>query len=276
MMSEDQQEQQPSVQMSGVEQRIGGQEPVEKTEGTNVWKVLGIGCGAGCLVIVIIAVIAVVVFIRNLGKMAAFFVENTALPAVKQSNLPEDQKASITRDLERLATALRQNQVTLEQAKIVAKRLEQGPLMPYVFLRAIQVQHIANSNLSADEKQNASLQIQRFMRGVVEGKIPNQAAYTVMDPVTDRGSGQRPQIKQKVTEEEVRAFIKGLKQKADEAQVPNEPYEIDVAEEIHKIVVDALGEETGGETPKPAPAGDETSAPNPESGARIPALRPVA
>jgi hypothetical protein len=88
------------------------------------------------------------------------------------------------------------------------------------------------------------------MRGVYEKKIDQEAFNEAMprggqesaelaedfDP--DTMQPQEPQV----TDEEVRQMLVRLKKLADDAEIPDEPFQIDVGDEVKKVVDKALAD----------------------------------
>jgi len=246
--------------MSDMEQRISGE---EEGKGSGVWGKVAIGCGAGCLVVVILGVVAGVILMRKARSLGADFAKKAIEELVADSDLPADKKAAVNGHVGRLTDAFKGGKVSLKQLAKAGERLAEGPLVPYIMVSAFETKHVAPSSLSAEEKQQAKLDLQRFVRGFVEKKIPKEAVDQLMNTVTVEEQVATPtgpagqthtrtkkKLKEKLTPEELKAFLVSVKEHADKAEVPNEPYELDVAEEVRKVVDSALKAQ---EAPSEAP-----------------------
>jgi hypothetical protein len=76
---------------------------------------------------------------------------------------------------------------------------------------------------------------------VVEKSISPQSIRDILAPVTVQGPNNQIQLKQKVTDEELRQLFKNAKNQADSAKVPDEEYKINVGDELTKAIDKALG-----------------------------------
>ena len=111
--------------------------------------------------------------------------------------------------------------------------------------------YIRDSGLSDDEKAAAEIAIHRFARGVIDESIPEAEREAVLDTISSENAQGQREFKQKLTDDEVRAFVNAAKQAADDAGVAEEVPEINFADEFDKAIDEALGE-----TAKPAAAPD--------------------
>ena len=101
-------------------------------------------------------------------------------------------------------------------------------------------QYINPSDLSDEEKADALLTLQRFARGVFEKSIPQKALDEITAPIKVGPVGQQ-ELKETITTDELKALIEAARARADEAGVPNEPFEVNIADEIDKAIDAALG-----------------------------------
>jgi hypothetical protein len=106
------------------------------------------------------------------------------------------------------------------------------------------------------------LSLQRFARGVFEKSIPTSAIDEVTGPISTKDAQGHTQFKQQLTTEELEEFIAAAKARADSAKVPNEPFQINVADELDKAIDKAMANGGAATTPSDVPAT------NPSSGAQ--------
>jgi hypothetical protein len=90
--------------------------------------------------------------------------------------------------------------------------------------------------MTQEEKTDAILTLQRFARGVVEKKISKSEVEDVVKPVTKLKGNGRWELKENPTRMELDQFIANAKAKADGVMIPEEPYELDIADELHKAI----------------------------------------
>lgn len=56
----------------------------------------------------------------------------------------------------------------------------------------------------------------------------------------DRQPDGSEQLKERLTDAELKAFLEKAKEKADAANVPDEPFEVNIADELEKAIDKAL------------------------------------
>ena len=129
------------------------------------------------------------------------------------------------------------------------EKLVESPLLHLGMVYAFENMHVAPSDMTADEKQAAKRSLQRFARGVFEEAIDPSEVHQVFALITTPdGQGNR-QIKQQLTRQELDTFLAAVTAEADEAQVPDEPFAVDVATRIEEAVDEALAPSSAAPTP---------------------------
>ena len=101
--------------------------------------------------------------------------------------------------------------------------------------------YLRDSGLSEEELAAADLAVQRFARGVIDKSIPEAKREELLDMVSDKDSQGRREFRKSLTDDELRAFLAGITEAADEAGVPEEVPEINFADEFDEAVDMALG-----------------------------------
>lgn len=228
--------------------------PVERRSG---WK----SCLTGCLIVcVILAVIAILIGVwigRNARGWTANLLEEGVRQGVATSQLPAQEQQEIMVQVERVSTAIRDGSMSLDQMKLLAKKFAESPLMTLVVATAIEQGYIAKSGLTAEEKAAGGVTLNRFIRGALDDKIKEPGIDAAMAHVADRDAGGEWQLRQKLTDDELKAFLAEAKKQADEAGIPEQPAAIDPSEEVKRIVDEALN------VPAP-PESEPVVAPAPE------------
>ena len=127
----------------------------------------------------------------------------------------------------------------------IAEKLTQSPIFPIAAVYLVDSHYVQPSDMTEDEKAAARIDLQRFARGVIEEKIPLDRLKQVIAPIAEPGAGDQINLKKKVTRQELDAFLANVKTEADDASIPNEPFEIDFADELGKTIDEALGQGGG-------------------------------
>ena len=210
-------------------------------EKSNVWMYVLLGCGGALLLTVLLCAGIGVYVWKNAKQIGAEGARVVATQAVNESQLPEDQKRGIKGHIDRLANDFKSGAISLQDLSRVMEEIVQSPLMQIGVLYFVDQQHIRPSDLTDEEKQDASLQLERFARGLHEGSIPMTRLDDAIAPISTRGPNNQWQVKTNPTTEELRRFIATVKKEADAHHVPNEPYQVDISDELGKVIDRALG-----------------------------------
>jgi hypothetical protein len=213
--------------------------PQQKSGGSNCLKILG----CGCLVLLILGAVAVFLVIKFRRHLLMWVPRTAAVAAIRHSDLPEEQKEGLVKQIDRVTDAYKAGEVELKQVGKVLEGLAKSPIIPMALIHLADVKYVQLSGLSEAEKKQGSLDLQRFGRGVVEKKISDEEIGAARDHIAVKKGENEWELKQKLTDDEVRAFLATVKGTADKHNIPNEPYKIDPVAEFKKVVDEALKKE---------------------------------
>ena len=245
--------------------------------GGKILLIFAIGCLG--LILLAIASCAVGVFFlaRNIRTFGADIASAALTSAIEESELSESDKREIKAEVERIRDEFKAGNVSGEQVGLIFQALAESPLFPMGMLYAIEQEHIADSDLDAQEKEDARLVLQRVSRGLFERTIDAQQLNEPMRHISRTDREGSFELKQKVSAEELRAFIAECRQLADDAGIPEEEFQVDIAAEFKRAVDRALsgdmqpGQFPGGPFPQPAPP----IAPPPDAPQEVEVVPPV-
>lgn len=200
--------------------------------------------GCGCLLAGVLAItIAVGVWIALSWKnLAADGARAVTTQVVSQSSLKAEDKARIIKRIDLLADDFKTGKLSSEQAVKVLQQIAQSPLFPIALVMAAEEKYVKPSGLSDDDKKAAQVTLQRLARGAFEKKIAEADLNEVMQLLMQKQADGRDQLKQFLTDAELTAFLEKAKQKADAAEVPDEPFDVNIADEVEKAIDRALAE----------------------------------
>ena len=123
-------------------------------------------CLIGCLVVLgvmlVLMIVVVVWFLRNWRGWAADFGSQAVNQAIDASDLPPQEKGEVKVQVERVAKALRDGRISLQQAGMILQKVFESPLMPALVVAAIDKHYIERSGLSDDEKAQGRVGAQSF------------------------------------------------------------------------------------------------------------------
>lgn len=159
--------------------------------------------------------------------------------AIEQSDMrPEDKKATIA-EIERVAEGFKQGKISGDELGKILTEFGKSPLMAAMMLYGLQEQYLNQSQLSDEEKAAARLTFQRIARGVAEKKLKNEDLEPAVQLISEDVPNQGRRMKQKITDEELRAVLKKLDEIAAAKEVPEGEFQLDVAKELRRIVDEA-------------------------------------
>jgi hypothetical protein len=179
---------------------------------------------------------------QNTGKWVADATRAVVVQMVNDSDLPEEEKAEIKVQLDRVVEKYKSGEITLEQVGKVMEKLVESPVFATLIVKAAEAKYIDPSGLDDEEKAQARLVLQRIARGTVEKKIDPKTLEPALDHISHTDPQGNRQLKEHVSDAELRDFIAELKRVADAAQIPDEPYEVNFGAEIRRAVDEALQE----------------------------------
>jgi len=214
-------------------------DPYEKKSGS-VWGKVAIGCGI-VLVLAMCLVAAGGYWLWNNAKsLASGVAAEGIIQAVESSDMTDDQKSRIVSRVEQVRDDFVAGDITLEQVGEIGKRISESPAFYIASVMFVEQVYIAPSGLSDEEKEGANRTLQRFARGLYEKSYPMEALDDVLAPIQETDAGGHKQFKDKPTNEDLGKLLELAKQKADDADVPDEPFEVDVASEIEDAIDEVL------------------------------------
>jgi hypothetical protein len=218
----------------------------------------GSGCGLGillgCLGVFVVCVILCAGSVwnvqQNAGKWVAGMVREVIVATVNASEIPAGEKAEVIAQIDRVADAYKQGRIRAEDLEPMMQKLEKSPAFLMMQTWGLEQAYIEPSGLSDEEKEQGRRTIERAFRGLVEQKItqdefrgvvpqqPGQADVKIDNgkTVVKASRGQRSPL----TDEEVRTMLADLKKLADDAEIPDEPFTIDIGDEVKKLVDEVL------------------------------------
>lgn len=194
----------------------------------------------GCLIVlailVTLAAAAGIYVAMKWKSWAASAAKSAARSAIQSSQLSEDQKQRIVARIDSLADDFESGNVTVEQVIAVFEEIMKSPLLQVAMVYAAKEMYIVPSALSDEEKAAGVRSLERFARGIYEKKIANEALSEVTAPITTTNAQGQKQLKEKVTTEELKEFLAVAKKKANDAGIPDEKFDVDIAAELEKAI----------------------------------------
>jgi hypothetical protein len=167
---------------------------------------------------------------------AANVTKKAAADAVAKSSLAPDDKDRVLKRINQLADDFEAGKVSTEQIGRVMQQIAESPLLPLGLVMAADEKYLKPSGLTSEDKEDGRRTLQRLARGAFEKGIPENDVQEVMQLVMQRQPDGSQQLKERLTDAELTAFLEKAKEKADAASVPDEPFEVNIADEIEKAI----------------------------------------
>ncbi|MBI2477704.1 MAG: hypothetical protein HYV60_03370 [Planctomycetia bacterium] len=200
------------------------------------------GC-ATCL-IVLLGLMFVGILLCGFGtwyvvKKAPDWARDAIVSGIEGSDLTAEDKQIVTEQVDRVVDDYKAGKITMQQLGEIAQELSESPLLPLMMAMAAEEAYVKPSGLSDEEKEQAERTFQRVARGVFEKQIDTDELNTALDFVSTADANGNRQFKNPVTDEDLRLMLTELKRLADETEIPDEPYEVNVGAEF-KAAVDRV------------------------------------
>lgn len=208
------------------------------------------GCCLGCVIVLLIGIIA----IAGIGYYVYVGVANAAAEGVRQfakevvadAPIPEPQKERIAGKIEFLVNELtrldkligriQEGKFSEENLKKVVEDAMKSPIVQGLMVEVAKGKYLEESELSDEEKAQAESVWRRFIQGLVDGRISQDQAKEVLNKIsTAKGDGER-EFDEEISDEKLRDFIDSCKGLADNAGIPENAPEVNLADEFDRLV----------------------------------------
>jgi len=203
-------------------------------------------CLIGCLAIFVLMMLFVIAAAVWVGRNWRGWTADLGLQVLNQgidtSDLPAAEKDEVKVQVKRIATGFRDGKISAEQLGTIVQKLAQSPLMPTFVVMAVDKQYFNRSGLSDEEKAQGRKDLKRFARGMIDGKIDQKGIDAIMSHIADRKPDGEWQLRQNVSDADLRAALAEAKSRADEAGIAEEPENVDPSDEFKRIIDEALNE----------------------------------
>ncbi len=236
-----------------------------------------VGCLSTLAVLLILFLVGSIYTYTHWKGWTAEGMRKVMTSLIDDSQLSEDQKTQIIVEIDALADEFKAGNVSLEELAEVAQELAESPLILMGTVQALKSHYVDSSDMNDEEKADAEQQLQRFTRGMYEDKIAEAKIDEVLQPLLKQpGDGEDVTVgmsitvnnrawnfKESISREELDKFIENVRAASDEGSVPDEPYEIDIAQEITAAIDRALNRNAAQVTAEDPPATNQLPAGEP-------------
>lgn len=235
-----------------------------------------VGCGVVLLIFVILAGIGIFVVATKWRGWTASTSTKMVDTMLTKAQIDPVEHDEIMVHVHSMMERFENKEITLEQMGLIVQELAESPVIPAALVIAIDKLYITTSGLPEEEQHQARIDLTRFTQGLFEESIDPNSINEVLEPVVTNTPDEndiRLNLKldengstitalrsaDEVSDEELRTLIATAKAKADEAEIGENPPQIDLSDEIGKAIATALGEIT----PEPAELPESPDTPDP-------------
>lgn len=202
------------------------------------------GCLLGCLgavvVLLIVGVVATIWVSRNWRNLAASTMSTGLKQGIDATELPAQEKAQIKAEIDRGADLFATGRISGAQATKLIQKAVESPLMTTIIASAAEKKYIDVSGLGDQEKAEANVTLQRFLRGAFDEKINRASIDAALAHVADKRADNNWRFREKVSDAELRSFLADARKAADEAKIPEQIPSVDPSDEVKRIIDETL------------------------------------
>ncbi len=173
-------------------------------------------------------------------KKAPDWARDAVVATIEGSDLTAEDKQVVTQQVDRVLSEYKAGRISMEQLGQIAEEFSQSPLPTLMMAMAAEEAYIKPSGLEAIEKEQAERTLQRIARGVFEENIESDELDTALDHISTQDANGARQFKNPVANEDLRNMLAACQSLADEANVPDEAYDVNVGEEFKSAIDRAL------------------------------------
>jgi len=188
----------------------------------------------------VVCVAGVCYVAANLDKWVVGIGREAIVAAINDSELPDEEKTEVITQVDRLVTAYKERKINQEDLERVMTELQDAPALKALTLYGVEDEFLEGSGLKGKELAQAHRTFQRALRGVYEGKLSDEAFFHLLP------GGDFEDIRPASTDtpenddDDLRESLAKLKVMADNARIPDEPFQLDIGDEVKKLVDRAL------------------------------------
>lgn len=207
---------------------------------------------SGCAIAAIICGVLFVLFLiaaglglwwlKNNGRALGTDLATSAMKeGLNEVDIPADQRQRIDSRIDNIGQQFKDGELEFEQVVSIFEKISESPLMSAGMSLFFKRAYLQNSGLSEEEKEAAEVSIQRFTRGAIDKSISAETSESAMDLISTKDAEGNREFKEKLSDNELRAFLAAITTAADDAGIPEIVPEFNFADEFDKAVDEALG-----------------------------------
>ena len=157
------------------------------------------------------------------------------------SKLPATEMEEVSQQARRLGQLAKQDRISDERMAIILEEFAKSAFSSSFALSASELEFLNHSGLSDEEKESGGVTLARVISGIATGKMNPDELEQLSNEFTV-AKGNRQELKPDLTDEELRSLLTRMDAAADKAGVRKRTEEIDLSDELRRMIDAAVGE----------------------------------
>lgn len=197
----------------------------------------------------ILCVAGVYYVATNIDKWVVGIGREAIVAMINEASISATEKTEVIGQVDRVVTAYKERKINQADLEKALTELNETPAFKVLSLVGLDDQFLTSSSLSEEQIAAGRRSYQRALRGVYEGKFTEEELYAVLpieadenddDKTANQGgenirlvNNQGPKV---AGDDEIRESLVKLKLMADNAGIPNESFQLDIGDEVKRVV----------------------------------------
>jgi len=207
----------------------------------------------GCITLGGIVCIAGLYYVvNNMDRWLVGLGREAIVAMINESEISATEKTEVITEVDRVVTAYKARKINQADLEKALNDLNDAPALKVLSLYGLDEAFLTSSGLTEEEITAGRRSFERALRGVYEGKFSEEDLYAVLpidaadDEMIDNKVGQADrgdnitlvanQAKSSASDDDIRESLAKLKVMVDNARIPDEPFQLDISDEVKKIV----------------------------------------
>lgn len=163
------------------------------------------------------------------GEFAIRTAQGTLIPAIEQSRMAPDDKATTIQQLNDFVQRVKSGELDDWQAAGVMQRLVRSPLLSWGDLAYVESHILASPHWSDEEKERTKRCISRVRRAAELDKITQVEMVDLFAPISEAANVETGyQLTLPLVDDRVREFVQRACRAADDAGVPDGNFDVQI------------------------------------------------
>jgi hypothetical protein len=177
----------------------------------------------------------------NLDKWVVTLGREAIVAGINDSELPVGEKTEVIAQIDRVVAAYKEKKIDQADLERIFTDLQDSPALKALALYGIDDEFLTGTSLTKQETEQGRLTFQRAVRGVYEGKISDETVYNLLPGFeADDVRLASTNANENANDDDLRESLAKLKILADNADIPSEPFQLDIGDAVKALVDRAL------------------------------------